>query len=155
MPFENTKAKATDPPGLLAQHQACMTINGDNDAVRAGLGNLMSMQPVLDLSDDIRGTLEIVLAEALNNVVEHAYRDAPGPIRICVDHLAPVLKVSVYDQGLPMPDNQLPKGELKPLIEGEELPEGGFGWFLIRTLTVDLAYERLGEFNHLRFAVPA
>ena len=61
MPFENTKAKATDPPGLLAQHQACMTINGDNDAVRAGLGNLMSMQPVLDLSDDVSSASLVAL----------------------------------------------------------------------------------------------
>ena len=88
-------------------------------------------------------------------VVEHAYREGPGPIRVCVDHLAPVLKVSVYDQGLPMPDEQLPKGELAPLIDGEDLPEGGFGWFLIRTLTLDLAYERHGAVNHLRFAVQA
>ena len=142
-------------PVILPQHQACLTIHGDNNAVRDGLALLMAMQPLQDLSDDIRGTLEIVLAEALNNVVEHAYREGPGPIRVCVDHLAPVLKVSVYDQGLPMPDEQLPKGELAPLIDGEDLPEGGFGWFLIRTLTLDLAYERQGAVNHLRFAVQA
>ena len=66
-----------------------------------------------------------------------------------------MLKVSVYDQGLPMPDEHLPKGELAPLIDGEDLPEGGFGWFLIRTLTLDLEYERDGSFNKLRFAVQA
>ena len=155
MQFEGTDQRGANPPGLLAEHQACMTIHGDNDAVRAGLGSLMAMQPILDLSEDIRGTLEIVLAEALNNVVEHAYADAPGPIRVCVDHIAPVLKVSVYDTGLPMPEGQLPKGEMAAFDAIDDLPEGGFGWFLIRTLTVDLAYERLGEVNHLHFEVQA
>ncbi len=137
------------------QHQTCVTLAGNNDAVRAGLKRLMMLEPLAGLSDDARGTFEIVLAEALNNVVEHAYPNAPGPILVGVDHLPPVLRVSVYDLGLPMPDGQLPKGELKPLVEGEELPEGGFGWFLIRTLTLDLEYERDGGFNKLRFAVQA
>lgn len=154
MQFDPAPLSPSDP-AALPQHQACLTIHGDNNAVREGLWQLMAMQPLLDLSDDIRGTLEIVLAEALNNVVEHAYRDGPGPIRVCVDHLAPVLKVSVYDQGLPMPGGRLPDGDLKPILEGEDLPEGGFGWFLIRTLTLDLAYERQGAVNHLRFAVQA
>lgn len=154
MQFDATSLTPSDPVSP-PQHQTCLTIHGDNNAVRDGLAKLMAMQPLLDLSDDIRGTLEIVLAEALNNVVEHAYRDGPGPIRVCVDHLAPMLKVSVYDQGLPMPEGRLPDGELKPILEGEDLPEGGFGWFLIRTLTLDLAYERQGAVNHLRFAVQA
>lgn len=142
-------------PVQQQQHQACLTIQGDNMAVRDGLGQLMAMGPLAGLSEDIRGTVEIVLAEALNNVVEHAYPNTPGPILVGIDHLPPVLRVSVYDLGLPMPDGQLPKGELKPMVEGEELPEGGFGWFLIRTLTMDLEYERDGSFNKLRFAVPA
>lgn len=149
MPDEPMSPISAEPP----QHQACMTIHGDNLAVRDGLGALMAMAPVQDLAPDIRGTLEIVLAEALNNVVEHAYAEAPGPIRVCVDHMPPVLKVSVYDTGLPMPQGQLPKGDLAPFAAGDDLPEGGFGWFLIRTLTVELAYERLGEVNHLHFEV--
>ena len=154
MQFDLADPASRDPVSL-PQHQACLTFHGDNYAVRDGLAQLLAMQPLKDLSDDIRGTLEIVLAEALNNVVEHAYREGPGPIRVCVDHLAPVLKVSIYDQGLPMPDEQLPTGDLPPLIDGDDLPEGGFGWFLIRTLTLDLAYERQGSVNHLRFAVQA
>lgn len=135
------------------QHQTCVTLAGNNDAVRAGLRRLLTMEPLAGLSDNARGTFEIVLAEALNNVVEHAYSNAPGPILVGIDHLPPILRVSVYDLGLPIPDGKLPKGEMKPMMEGEELPEGGFGWFLIRTLTMDLEYERDGSFNKLRFAV--
>lgn len=155
MQDESLASGALGAAGMDQPHQACMTIQGDNLAVRDGLCQLMAMDPLAGLSEDVRGNVEIVLAEALNNVVEHAYRDGPGPIRVCIDHLAPVLKVSVYDQGLPMPDGQLPKGEMAPLLAGDDLAEGGFGWFLIRTLTLDLAYERSGATNHLRFALPA
>lgn len=132
-----------------------MTIQSDNFAVRIGLGQLLSMAPLRHLSDDVRGNVEIVLAEVLNNVVEHAYRDAPGPICICIDHIAPVLAVSVFDQGAPMPGGHLPAGHPLPIEEVEELPEGGFGWFLIRALTQDLRYDRAGEVNRLCFAVQA
>jgi serine/threonine-protein kinase RsbW len=132
-----------------------MTIQSDNVAVRTGLGRLLSMAPLLHLSDDVRGNVEIVLAEVLNNVVEHAYRDAPGPICICIDHIDPVVEVSVFDQGAPMPGGHLPAGHPTPIEEVEDLPEGGFGWFLIRTLTQDLRYERAGEVNRLCFAVQA
>ena len=154
MPSERTEAL----PGGLSDaepHQACLTIQSDNIAVRDGLGALMSMAPLLGLSDDIRGNVEIVLAEALNNVVEHAYRDGPGPIQVCIDHLAHVLKVSVYDQGAEMPGGTLPTRHLEPLGAAEDLPEGGFGWFLIRTLTLDLRYERADGTNHLCFAFQA
>ena len=33
----------------------------------------------------------------------------------------------------------------------QDLPEGGFGWFLIRELTHDLTYRRDGSRNHLSF----
>ena len=54
-----------------------------------------------------------------------------------------------------MPTGLPALGQPSPLVMGEDLPEGGFGWFLIRTLTLDLEYERDGGFNKLRFVVPA
>lgn len=155
MPSDRAKAALPGIPPGDAPHQACLIIQSDTLAVREVLGALMSMAPLLGLSDEVRGNAEIVLAEALNNVVEHAYRDGPGPIRVCIDHLAPLLTFSVFDQGAEMPGGTLPTGRLEPLGAPEDLPEGGFGWFLIRTLTLDLRYERAGGTNHLRFALQA
>ena len=36
----------------------------------------------------------------------------------------------------------------------EDLPEGGFGWHLIHSLTNDLTYLRTGGCNRLRFLLP-
>jgi len=50
-----------------------------------------------------------------------------------------------------MPDGKLPLGDLAPLdAELDDLPEGGFGWFLIQHLARDVTYTRVDNENHLK-----
>jgi serine/threonine-protein kinase RsbW len=97
------------------------------------------------------GTWEIVLAEVLNNVVEHAYGDrSGGEIRLSLVFCEETLKAEVTDFGCPMPDGQLPDGQPADLdVPAMDLPEGGFGWFLIRTLATKLLYVHEGTANKL------
>ena len=124
-------------------------------AVREGLRQLFAMAPLCHLSEDARGTSEIVLAEALNNIVEHAYAEAEGSIEVTLRHHAPDLWCEIADNGLPMPHGTLPAGRPHPIDGFDHLPEGGFGWFLIRTLAQDLEYRRIGDRNLLRFRLSA
>lgn len=89
-------------------------------------------------------SVEIALAEVLNNIVEHAApSDAQGAIRISVCGLRDVLTVYVSDDGRPMPGLRLPSGAPHDLgVPLSELPEGGFGWGLVRALTSGLRYRR-------------
>ncbi len=119
--------------------------------MRDGLSNLLERLPLKALSQDDRGTIEIVLAEALNNIVEHAYARFEGEIEISLSLAGHELKCLITDWGLPMPDQTVPAGELLPLGAFEDLPEGGFGWHLIRTLSKDLSYRRIGDQNLLSF----
>lgn len=98
-------------------------------------------------------TAEIVLAEALNNIVEHAYRDQPGgSIQLVISRRADTLWVDLADSGAPMPGGVAPEGRCASMPQPvETLPEGGFGWFLIRSLTRDLSYRREDGCNRLRF----
>ena len=101
--------------------------------------------------------LELVLAEALNNVVEHAYAGHPqGWIRIAIRGSETAFDVEIRDQGREMPVGRLPAAEL-PDMSGPvtDLPEGGFGCFLVRALTEDLTYQRIAGRNTLRFQMPA
>ena len=50
-----------------------------------------------------------------------------------------------------MPDHTLPMGLPQPIGVDKDLPEGGFGWFLIRSLTENLTYRRIDARNHLSF----
>ena len=85
-------------------------------------------------------TVQIVLAEALNNVAEHAYPAvALGAVAVRVDTQAAHLRIRITDWGLPVPPATL-AGCSAP--DPLELAEGGYGWFLIRSLVADLAYGR-------------
>lgn len=52
-----------------------------------------------------------------------------------------------------MPGLCLPPGLQQPVDLLEDIPEGGYGWFLIRSLTKDLAYHRINGTNHLSFLI--
>ena len=52
--------------------QFAISIAGDEDAVRGGLAQVMMCLLPLGLNADDTSTVELVLAETLNNVVEHA-----------------------------------------------------------------------------------
>lgn len=99
---------------------------------------------------------EIVLAEVLNNIVEHAYCERPdGRIALSVNFGTDAQHVTIVDQGQAFPDLSLPAGELTSLdVAREDLPEGGFGWFLIRSLTQNLEYVRKDNSNWLSFSIP-
>ncbi len=99
--------------------------------------------------------LELVVAEVLNNVVEHAYADqTDGIITLVARPLSNGIAVQVCDHGTSMPGGTLPQGACpQATATTEALPEGGFGWFLIRDLTEDIRYRRVGSTNRLTFRV--
>ena len=153
-----------EPPGVWtvtvapAPARVRIVVASDPDAVRDGLQSLFALAPFCDLSAEVRGTAEIVLAEALNNIVEHAYAEYGGQIEVTLDYEHPSLCCEVVDNGLPMKDGRLPVGEivdLNTLESLDDLPEGGYGWFLIRSLTRGMVYRRQSGRNTLAFRMEA
>lgn len=131
-----------------------LTIASDPLSVRDGLRELMQ-SPQLDwISATGRSATEIVLAEALNNIVEHAYAGQAGTIVISIHQAETFLRVRITDRGTALPDEGMPDGCLPALCHANDLPEGGFGWHLIRTLATGLSYSRIDGENHLCFKVP-
>lgn len=114
----------------------------EEDLLRMGIGK-----------EDI-GSVSIVLAEALNNVVEHAFGDKTGKdITLIIRQRSKSLLVEIRDSGRPMPKGRAPMGN-HPMTEFNQfdsMPEGGYGWFLIRELVQDLVYDRQDEENILFF----
>lgn len=141
-----------DGGGSTVMAPASFRMTSDPLSVREGLRLALQAPPLATLNPADRSTAEIVLAEVLNNVVEHAYAAAPGPIRLWLDQAPGRLCCRIEDEGAPMPEGRLPAGRLP---EASELAEGGFGWHLIRSLALDLHYERSGGTNLLCFDLPA
>jgi serine/threonine-protein kinase RsbW len=128
-------------------------IDATPEAVRVTLGDLCHALSPLALPPEETATIELVLAEVLNNIVEHAYRGASdGSVEVAVTASAEGLHVWLCDEGSPMPGGHLPLGAYSgPGSSAAGVPEGGYGWFLIRALTRDLAYTRLDGRNLLSF----
>ena len=103
-----------------------LVFDSDPLAVRAALRMLFDGRSLRLLPEDERGTAEIVLAEVLNNVVEHAYASASGEIEVTVQITAAALTCTIIDRGRPMPGNALPVGTQLPALGEGDLPEGGF-----------------------------
>ncbi len=124
-------------------------------AVRDGLADVIASLRFLKLADEECGTIELVLAEVMNNIVEHAYADTPdGIIKLAIQPNQLGLCCTFNDDGLPMPDGAAPLGNLSAINNAvDDLPEGGFGWFLIRDLARDLEYIRKSSKNILTFRI--
>ena len=124
--------------------------------VRGGLATTQSSLQKTRLTLDELGQVELLLAEILNNVVEHAYAGkSEGEIELNLSVTKAGLFCTIIDDGCQMPGNAPPMGQqVIPGTPTAELPEGGFGWFLIRELAEDLEYERIGDQNRLDFRMP-
>ncbi|KIC50202.1 ATP-binding protein [Tateyamaria sp. ANG-S1] len=122
-------------------------------AVRQALAQLLDGLKPLALDVEEAGTVELVMAEALNNIVEHAYpeTDTAGHINITCAHQSDGLHLTVVDSGRAMPDGQTPIGTAADVdVDLCDMPEGGFGWFLIKDLAKDVTYQRQEAQNQLR-----
>ncbi len=129
---------------------------GSPENVRPALQQVCAALRQVGLSEDDIGTAELVLAEVLNNVIEHAFADrTDGQVNIDFKTLPEGQFFSVRDDGLPMPDGKLPAG-IPPEVDCflENLPEGGWGWSLVHRLTQDICYQRAGQNNVLTFLLP-
>lgn len=138
-----------EPP---AEDVIRIVLQSDAGSVRSALRQLLVAAPMQRLAEAERGTAEIVLAEVLNNIGEHAYARARGEIEVTIRPGPHGLACTVIDHGQSMPGSRPPAGDLPPVAAAvEDLPEGGFGWHLIRILARDLSYRRIADRNELRF----
>ena len=132
------------------------SLSSDPMQVRDVLGELEARLQQEGVGAEMVSDILLVLAEVLNNIVEHAHKDRrDGSIRLDVFARPCCIRCQIVDNGLAMPGLDLPAGILpRNDTDLNDLPEGGFGWFLIRNLTADLTYQRTGSENRLQFNLP-
>jgi serine/threonine-protein kinase RsbW len=132
----------------------------NDTAVRETLLHVDAALRAASIYPDLRRRTQIALAEACNNIVEHAYGPHEPPkaqmiaLEITGDHNG--LHVTLRDHGRAMPDGPLPGGALPRLdpTNPQDLPEGGFGWAMLRKMTCALCVTRTDGQNVLCFLLP-
>ncbi|MCT4372529.1 ATP-binding protein [Yangia mangrovi] len=151
MALRSVTGAGAPEPGCAA---LVLELSSSTAEVRAALGQVTEALGRGGYCAHARNCAELVLAEALNNIVEHAYAgQGPGRIRLWLQGVPGAIRLELRDRGRPMPDLALPEGRLKPLGHDGDLPEGGFGWYLIRRLAAEVSYRRVGGENVLRLVL--
>lgn len=133
-----------------------MTVTASPEAVRAALGEVESRLLKQGAGDPLTAAAQIVLAEVLNNIVEHALGErGKGAFSMDLRLTGRGLACVIRDQGCPMPERILPGADLPDVdvTEVEGLPEGGFGWAIVHDMTCDLQYRRARRENILSFTI--
>lgn len=152
-PDRISRGSLEDPDGAASRRFICDT---GGQGVRHTLAQVKQMIDAHDyLCPELRSNCELVLAEVCNNIEEHSYWGRTGfQFSIAVTVRPQTITVETQDTGVPMPGLKLPEPRLPPIqVANEDLPEGGFGWYLIHVLAPNPTYVRHGETNHLRFVL--
>ncbi|SIT77816.1 ATP-binding protein [Pontibaca methylaminivorans] len=130
-----------------------MTIPPTAPDARRLLVQLALWLPRAGVGADDGDALQIVLAEAVNNIVEHGCCGMGEAISV---RIAPVgrrrLFIDIHDRGRKIPQAALACRPAPPCASGGpdgRLSEGGFGWQLIRALVRGVHYGQDGTGNRL------
>lgn len=101
-----------------------------------------------NIDETLLGQLELILVEAVNNVIEHAYSNQAGhPIDVVLTRSNDDIIFTIKDQGKPVPDDLSKSKNNMP--NEMSLPEGGWGLSLIYALANRVEFSRQGETNTL------
>ena len=100
------------------------------------------------VDDSLASICMLALTEAINNVVEHSYKeDECGDIQLNIDVKQSSLVFKILDQGIEPPENIF--AAAKGMPDPEDLPEGGWGLAVIDTVMDDISYSNANGFNQL------
>ena len=102
------------------------------------------------VNNAVVGAVRSSLSEAMNNVVEHAYKKSPdGKIYIEVWLENNAVHMSIKDKG-EKADATMFRKDKATSPDPESLPEGGWGLYLILSLMDEVSYTSDKKINHLK-----
>lgn len=126
--------------------------------IRAALIRLRQWSRRAGAAGEFIDRAELLLAEILNNIAEHAYCGTTGWIELRCTLDPEGLQIDIRDWGKPLPRFLLRPPEMAGLSRSDAplntLPEGGFGWYLIHQLARQLHCHRENDSDHFQCYLP-
>ena len=100
------------------------------------------------LPADIVGDVQVALDEVLTNIVDYGYADdAEHEIRVRLSLSDGMLEAAIEDDGVPFNPLESPKPDTRAPLHQRRL--GGVGLHFVKSLMIEVSYERVGRFNRL------
>jgi anti-sigma regulatory factor (Ser/Thr protein kinase) len=86
----------------------------------------------------------LAVQEGLTNIIRHAYRNGAGPLVIELSRSGDGVEALLRDWGVAFDPDTIPPPDF------DRPREGGYGLYIMRTVTEECAFERSGGENRLR-----
>jgi anti-sigma regulatory factor (Ser/Thr protein kinase) len=103
------------------------------------------------LPDAVSFKVSLVLEELVLNLIDHAVGSATDRLDVRIEREPGQVVLVLEDDGVPFDPRSAPAfDKAKPL---EERRPRGMGIQLVRSVTKDISYERVGSRNRLRVAI--
>ena len=116
-----------------------ITIESNFSAIRQASDLLKEYCANCHISPEFSGLLELIMVEALNNVIEHAYQGEDGhEVYIELVDKPQHTIICIRDFGTAAPNLMSGNDTLFP--DEDSLPEGGWGLPLIKAIADNIAY---------------
>jgi sigma-B regulation protein RsbU (phosphoserine phosphatase) len=97
--------------------------------------------------------LDLVLTEAVTNIIDYGYPDArPGWIEIVCHLRETAVDIELCDDGQPFDPTARAPAELPATLE--QATPGGLGIHLMRSYASSMTYRRADGLNHLSLSLP-
>ena len=133
----------------------CIKLLATMAAVRLAIVDARGWLDALDLQQEDLCSLEIMLAEALNNIVEHANSPEGALVQLSVKVSKRSAICGIRDFGTPCEVLTKPIAAARPeSAEIALLPEGGFGVALIQSIAAEIKYLPVERGNFVVLTMP-
>lgn len=141
------------PGGKLAGFECKISIASKLEQVWQIRVAIAAILQELDVADIDRLHVQLAVAEAVNNCIEHAFnRRSDGRVDVIVEIDENLLRIEITDDGQPLPIDELEHLLAKPIPEpSEDMPllSSGRGLQIMRSTVDSVVFARQGEKNRL------
>lgn len=101
-------------------------------------------------SEEDVASIELAIVEAANNIVKHAYKSEEGhPLQLSISHRGDSIELLFFDKGPEFNHAKINKPDFQ-WDNLNDIPERGWGVFLIKSIMDEVEYDRQGNINVLK-----
>jgi serine/threonine-protein kinase RsbW len=137
----------------LAMPKLTLTIDSNLNNVSLVGVSIQGLCMLTPLSPEITHDVQLCVVESINNVIEHSYANQTGyQVVITVYLFNDRIMLDIVDTGKGM-DEQLRQVVNAPYIKSpseSELPEGGWGLYIIKSKMDEVTYQTINNIHILR-----
>jgi serine/threonine-protein kinase RsbW len=130
-------------PNLVANAERSMNLHIAAELINLEVIRRFVEESVRSLQADENTAFALAHAvdECVTNIIEHGYRQQPGPIEIEIERVGETLTIELRDHAPPFDPTSVPAPDLTLPLEQRE--PGGLGIYLARRMVDEMRYRAL------------